>query len=160
MIQANAICSRFHYGTFSQTGTVVQAKFVFKHHLYCKDASSFLGLFLHFKGYLIDSQNFYEKTQAWNQAILTPIKKQELKHLNTFTKTKQIALILLLLCEVLLQGNSILSSDWLMPGCHDDYKWRTDSRGFLVSSNFLSFAKQINNTGYSETFLKSLFLKY
>ena len=75
MIQANGICSRFHYGIFSQTGTVVQAKFVFKHHLYYKDASSFLGLFLHFKGYLIDSQNFYEKTQAWNQAILTPIKK-------------------------------------------------------------------------------------
>ena len=74
MTQANGICNRFHYGIFSKIGTVVQGKFVFKHYLYCEDASSFLGLFLHFKGCLVDSQNFYEKTQARNQAILTPIK--------------------------------------------------------------------------------------
>ena len=75
MIQANGICRKFHYGIFSQIGTVVQGKFVCKHHLYCKDASSFLGLFLHFKGCLIDSQNFYEKTQARNEAIISTNKK-------------------------------------------------------------------------------------
>ena len=47
MTQANGICNRFHYGIFSKIGTVVQGKFVFKHYLYCEDASSFLGLFLH-----------------------------------------------------------------------------------------------------------------
>ena len=41
MTQANGICSGFHYGVFSQTGTVEQGKFVFKHHLYCKDAGNY-----------------------------------------------------------------------------------------------------------------------
>ena len=33
MTQANGICNEFHYGIFSQIGTVEQGKFVFKHHL-------------------------------------------------------------------------------------------------------------------------------
>ena len=33
MTQANGIYNDFHYGIFSQIGTVEQGKFVFKHHL-------------------------------------------------------------------------------------------------------------------------------
>ena len=40
MTQANRICNEFHYGIFSQIGTIEQGKFVFKHHLYCQDAGN------------------------------------------------------------------------------------------------------------------------
>ena len=79
MTQANKICNGFHNGIFSQTGTVKQGKCV-----HCQNAGNyqnqqvallgFLGLFLHFTQCLIDSENFYEKTQAQNQVILTPMK--------------------------------------------------------------------------------------
>ena len=45
-----------------------------------------------------------------------------------FFKNKQPALIILVLYEVLLLGNSILSFAWLMPSCHSDYKWLADTR--------------------------------
>ena len=40
MTQANGTCSEFHYGIFSQTDTVEQRKFVFKHRLYCQGAGN------------------------------------------------------------------------------------------------------------------------
>ena len=44
MTHANGICSGFHYGIFSQIGTVEQGKFVFKHHLYCQDTGKYKNL--------------------------------------------------------------------------------------------------------------------
>ena len=39
MTQADRICNGFHYGIFSQIGTVEQGKFLFKH-LYCQNAGN------------------------------------------------------------------------------------------------------------------------
>ena len=39
MTQADGICNGFHYGIFSQIGTVEQGKFLFKH-LYCQNAGN------------------------------------------------------------------------------------------------------------------------
>ena len=132
MTQGNGICNEFQYGIFSQIGTVEQKKFVFKHDLYCQDAGNqkkqqaLFRIALTLERMLDRFSDIYEKTKARNQAILTPIKNQ--KHPKYFYKNKQIVLILLLLCEVLLLCNSILSSDWLMPGCHSSYRCLADSR--------------------------------